>query len=93
MPKKFIQKVLKGDKGKLHKQLGIPQSQTIPTTLLKKIMDSKRGSTIKNPTMTGYDKVPVTKLLKQRANFALTLKKLRKKKKRDSSTIIAGSFA
>lgn len=81
MTKKFIQKVLEGDRGKLHRQLGISPSEKIPTTLLKSIMDARRGSRIKNPTMTGDNYVSVTKLLKQRANFALTLKKLRSKKR------------
>lgn len=80
MAKKFIKQVLEGDRGKLHKQLGISPNQKIPVTLLRRIMDAKRGSRIKNPTMTGNDRVVATRLLKQRANFALTLKKLREKK-------------
>lgn len=82
MARKFIQNVLEGDRGKFHRQLGIPYSEKIPTTLLKRIMDAKRGSRIKNPTSSGNDHIVATKLLKQRANFVLTLNKLRKKKKK-----------
>ena len=81
MTQKWIQKAnLK--KGALHRQLGIPQDEKIPVTLLKKIKKAKIGETITNPTKKGKRKIKVTQLLKRRANLALTLKELAKKKKR-----------
>ena len=81
MTQKWIQKAnLK--KGALHRQLGIPQDEKIPVTLLKKIKKAKIGETITNPTKKGKRKIKVTPLLKRRANLALTLKELAKKKKR-----------
>lgn len=49
--------------GALHKDLGIPKNKKIPVVTLKKV--------IKDPNSS--------KLLKQRANLALTLKKINKK--------------
>ena len=69
-------------RGALSRQLGIPERDRIPVTLLKKIKNAEIGETITNPTKTGKRKIKVTKKLKKRASLALTLKKLRKKKKR-----------
>jgi len=72
--KKWIQDVVKsGEKGRFHKQLGINPKKRIPKTLVQKIMVSEIGDTIINPTETGKKKLKVTKLLKQRANFALNV--------------------
>ena len=62
-------------KGALSKQLQIKESDNIPITLLKKIISSKIGSTIKNPTQKGKYYIKVTRLLKRRVNFALNFRK------------------
>jgi len=69
-------------RGALSKQLGIPEKDKIPVTLLKKIKNAEIGETITNPTKTGKKKIKVTRKLKKRATLALTLRKLRRKKKR-----------
>ena len=76
---KWIQHALKGHKkGSLHKQLGIPQTKTIPKTLLNRIKSAKVGKTIKNPTKTGKRRIKITGLLKKRAVLAHTLRKVNK---------------
>lgn len=75
--KKFIKQAIgKGKKGALRRQLGIPKDKKIPKTLLKKIVATEAGDTIKNPTQIGNKTVKVTRLVEQRSNLALTLKKL-----------------
>lgn len=69
----FIQKA-KIKPGKLSKQLGIPIKKNIPVTLLDKIISTKPGQKIKNPTKSGKRTITVTKLLKKRSTFARTLK-------------------
>ena len=69
-------------KGGLSRQLGIPEKDNIPVTLLRKVKTAPIGSTVSNPTKTGRRKIKVTKKLKKRATLALTLKRLRRKKKR-----------
>lgn len=72
MGEKWIRKACKSrKKGALHRQLGVPQKQRIPKTLLEKIMRTDVGKRIRNPTKTGKGSIRVTRLLKQRANFAL----------------------
>lgn len=71
---KWIQKA-KPKKGALSRQLGIPESENIPFTLLSLIKQSPIGTKIHNPTIKGKKVITVTKLLKQRANLALTLKR------------------
>jgi len=63
-----------GKKGSLSRQLGIPEEQNIPTSLLSKIKTAKIGSTVKNPTGIGKKRFKVTRLLKQRSVLAHTLK-------------------
>jgi len=58
-------------KGALHRQLGITVGTDIPRTLLRKIKASSEGRTISNPTKKGKRRIKVTKLLKQRVQFAL----------------------
>lgn len=70
---KWIQKS-KVKKGRLRAQLGIEKDDKIPTTLLHKIVDTK-SKKIKNPTKEGKKRIPVTRLLKKRANFALNVRK------------------
>jgi len=74
--KKWIPRDLK--KGALSRQLGIPEEEKIPMTLLNRIAEAPIGSTIRNPTKTGKKVIKVTHLLKKRAVLARTLKKIRK---------------
>lgn len=61
-------------RGALHRQLGISDSQTIPTTLLRAIVDHSIGSVVKNPTKIGHKTYAVTSLLHARANAALNMR-------------------
>jgi len=54
--------------------LGIPEKDNIPLTLLRKITKTEIGMIIRNPTKRGKRKIKVTRLLKKRAIFALTVK-------------------
>ena len=75
MAKKWIQKTgLK--KGALSRQLGIPEKDDIPVTLLKAIMKAPIGEKVKNPTKSGKRTFMVTVKLKRRARLAMTLKGL-----------------
>jgi hypothetical protein len=67
---KWIQKI-KMKKGALHKQLGYDEDEKIPAGIIKKIVDSEIGSTVK---VKGEDK-KVTSLLKHRAVLAQNLPK------------------
>lgn len=74
MAKKWIKKVqLK--KGALSRQLGIPEKDNIPFTLLEKIKKAKIGDRIQNPTKSGKREIKVTRKLKKRAVLALTMKR------------------
>ena len=74
MAKKYIKKAtLK--KGALSRQLGIPEKDNIPFTLLEKIRKTEIGKTIKNPTKSGKPEIKVTRKLKRRAVLALTMKR------------------
>ena len=64
--------------GALSRQLGIPEEENIPKTLLQKIKNAEIGETIKNPTKKGKRRIKVTRLLKRRAVLALTLKSIKK---------------
>ena len=55
------------NKGALHRQLGIPQSQKIPKAKLHKIVKTPIGKKVGRHT--------VTLKLKQRANFAINAQK------------------
>ena len=74
--KRWIQHaVKKKNKGALHRQLNIPTGQKIPTLLLRQVLKAPhRFSTSKT-------KSALTRL-KRRAQFALNVRKLGKKKKR-----------
>jgi len=74
MAKRWIKKAqLK--KGALSRQLGIPEKDNIPFTLLEKIKKAEIGETIKNPTKSGKREIKVTNKLKKRAVLALTMKR------------------
>jgi hypothetical protein len=71
-PKLWIQNVRSHIKhGALRKQLGIRKDETIPTSLLTKIMQKNVGDTVHDAQ--GHS-VTVTHKLKQRANFALNVR-------------------
>lgn len=74
---KWIQKI-KLKKGSLSKQLGIPVSKNIPTTLLNDIQSAQKGSVVKNPTKLGKKKITATGILKKRVNLAINLKNIRR---------------
>jgi len=79
MVKKFIKKI--GIKrGALSRQLGIPEKENIPFTLLNKIVAAKAGDTITNPTQTGKRRIKVTRKLERRAILARNLKRIAMKK-------------
>lgn len=67
MSETWIQESKKGmKKGALHKQLGIPSDEKIPSTLLRNIVKTPVGKKLKGKK--------ITKLLKQRANWALNVR-------------------
>lgn len=71
---KWIKGVVKPEeKGLFHKQLGIPAEERIPKTLVQKIVRTPIGEKVRNPTKTGRRSMKVTRLMKQRANFALNV--------------------
>ena len=73
MKSKWIKNALKQHKkGALHKQLEIPQEQTIPVSLLIRIKNAKLNSYITGTTKP----IKITRLLKRRAILALNLKKM-----------------
>lgn len=77
MTSKFIKKIgIK--KGALSRQLGIPIQRNIPIILLNKIISSKSGQTIKNPSKTGKRFIKVTRLLERRAILARNLKNFKR---------------
>lgn len=70
MSKKWIQKVFSKKRGALHKQLGYPQSQTLPKGLLKQINQAKIGTHVR-----GHK---VTSLLWHRVHAVVNAQKRRK---------------
>lgn len=65
-------------KGALHRQLEVPQSEKIPSTLLNEIKNTPVGKVAHNPTKTGKKSVKVTGLLKKRAVLAKTARDVNK---------------
>lgn len=78
MAKKFIRKIIIKP-GSLSRQLRIPEKDNIPMTLLNRIIKSRSGETITNPTRIGKRRIKVTRILERRAILARTLKKLKNK--------------
>jgi hypothetical protein len=70
----FWLKKLHLKKGRLSRQLGIPERDVIPKTLLKEIIRAKTGDVLHYQGK----RIPVTELLTRRSNLALTLKRMRK---------------
>lgn len=81
MVNKWIQKA-HPKKGALSRQLGIAEKYDIPMTLLDKIVASKPGETIRNPTKSGKRTIKVTHLLERRAILARNLKNINKKRRK-----------
>ena len=75
MAKKKWLKNIKMKKGILSKQLGIAERENIPMELLDKIIHSKPGDIIRNPTSVGKRIIKVTSKLERRAILARNLKK------------------
>jgi len=75
MTEKFIQEAI-GKKGTTRRMLGVHEGETIPFTLLEAIRTAPIGTRVKNPTQVGHRTMKVTRLLKQRAVLALTLKRI-----------------
>ena len=67
--------------GALSQELGIPEEQNIPVTLLRRVKNAKAGTTVKNPTTKGKRSIRVTEEIKKQANFALNAKTKWKRKK------------
>jgi len=84
MAKYWIQEAIK-KRGALERffalKLGIPKSARIPTKLLKKIVAAKAGQRVELKYRNRRARVTVTPTLERRAILALTLRKLRKRKK------------
>ncbi|MAG02785.1 hypothetical protein CMI42_05590 [Candidatus Pacearchaeota archaeon] len=68
--------------GTLHRQLGIGIDGKIPFTLLRAIMRAEVGDQVKNPSKSGKRVIFVTRLLKKRANLAINLKNISKRRYR-----------
>jgi hypothetical protein len=58
-------------RGVLHRQLGVGIGSQIPHSLLREILNTDTGVTLRNYPGTGKSHVPVTKLLKSRARAYL----------------------
>lgn len=71
-------------KGALSRQLGIPERENIPKSLLWRIRRARVGATITNPSPIGKRQVKVTRLLKRRAVLALKLKEFQEPRFRRS---------
>lgn len=78
-PVLWIQKT-KIKKGALSRQLGIPEEENIPGTLLDKVVEAKPGQTITNPTKEGKRRIKVTRLMERRAILARNLKNISKRR-------------
>jgi hypothetical protein len=81
MVKKWIQKA-KVKKGALHRQLGVPENEDIPISYLLGIERTQIGKkvTLVNMDMNKPNKiVKVTPLLKHRVQFALNVKRSKRK--------------
>jgi len=73
---KWIQEAMTSHtRGSLHRQLGIPQGQPIPTRFLNAIVHDGVGKTIHNPTNMGDRTVHVTGLLFHRSLATLNIRK------------------
>lgn len=81
MVKKFIQRI-RIKKGSFSRQLGIPEHENIPMTLINRIIKAKTGDVIRNPTKRGKRIIKVTRLLERRAILARNLKMINRRKQR-----------
>lgn len=58
-------KPIKFQAGGLHRSLGIPQDEKIPTSLVKRLIRAEVGETVTNPTSKGRKKIKVTTKIKR----------------------------
>lgn len=70
--KRWIQ-MINLKKGTLSRQLGIPQKEKIPIGILKQVKEKEVGQKIR---VKGKS-IPITLLLKRRANLAMNLKRIK----------------
>ena len=75
----WAQKAMGRKPGALHRQLGIPQEQKIPVTLMRRILAADTGDMVKNPTKVGRRAYRVTTLMQRRVNPVLTMRECRKR--------------
>ena len=68
------------NKGCLRRQLGIKNDECISTTLLNKIIKTKEGTRIINPSKTGSRRLKVNSLMIRRAILTKNLRKIRRKR-------------
>jgi hypothetical protein len=61
-------------RGSLHRQLGVPKGEKIPKDLLNAVKAAEPGRVVR----AGGKRVRVTRLMKKRANLAVTLRKVRR---------------
>lgn len=78
----WMQRALRRKPGALHRQLGIPRGIKIPVTLMRRIQGADTGDVVKNPTNVGKRKYRVTTLMQRRVNPVLTVRRIRKRKRR-----------
>lgn len=69
MALRWIQRMIHGSK-KLHIELGVPKDEKIPIKLLDRIIKSREGQTITNPTSVGKKQILITRKIEQRAIIA-----------------------
>ena len=69
-------------KGALSRQLGIPEKENIPMQLLVDIKAARVGTVLRNRHGIGYREIKVTALIKKRANLAMTLKRIGKRRRK-----------
>ena len=83
MTRKIVKRFIKraeARRGELGKQIGIAKKDNIPVTLLNKIIASKPGETISNPTKIGKRRIRITRLMERRAILARNLRRSSRRK-------------
>ena len=73
--RRWIQKAVDPKKrGSLHRQLGFPRCEMIPGDLLRAVKTAEPGQVVR----ASGKRVRITKLMKKRANLAVTLRRMKK---------------
>jgi len=57
----------------LRRELGIPEHEKLPETLIRRIARARVGETITNPTKVGKRRIHITKKLRDKAIWTLDL--------------------